>query len=106
MQLQPGEEHGNNKNRVMEGGTPTAKDLGVCQRRRGTANRVAEVRTKPLGEVCRRIGYLPLERQGRSKMAAALVGGAGLYGAEVDKPTPNMFQALRVAMSRAAGRGG
>ena len=35
-------------------------------------------------------------------MAAALVGGAGLYGAEVDKPTQNMFQALRIAMSRAA----
>ena len=85
--------------------TPAAKDLGVCQTRRGTANRLAEARIQPLGEVCRRIGYLPLERQDRSHMAAALVGGAGLYGAEVDKPTQTMFLALRVAMSRAAWRG-
>jgi len=82
--------------------TPTAKDLGVCQRRRGTTNRVAAERAKPLGEVCRRIGYLPLERKDRITMAVALVGGAGLYGAEVDKPTQKIFQALRVAMGRAA----
>lgn len=79
-----------------------AKDLGVCQRRRGVRNQVAEARAKPLAEVCRRIGYLPLERSARLHMAAALVSGAGLYGSEVDKPNRKIFQALRVAMSRAA----
>jgi len=57
--------------------TPTAKDLGVCQRRRGTTNRVTEERVKPLGEVCRRIGYLPLEKARPDKHGGGPSGRSG-----------------------------
>lgn len=66
--------------------TGAAKDLGVCQRRRGERNIVAEDRAKSLAEVYRRNGFLALEHKARLRLATALVGGAGLYGAEVDKP--------------------